>query len=115
MSDKMGPEPVKLPNVSTYGNGRNGKISIVVGIMLLSAAVGVGTSYFTGRLAISKDLGDRPLRVEVERKIDRAQMLVKEYTDAQQKAIMRELTSLQGDVKTLQSTLNKVLLQLRIR
>jgi len=47
--------------------------------------------------------------------IDRAQMLVKEYTDAQQKAIMRELTSLQGDVKTLQSTLNKVLLQLRIR
>ncbi len=104
-------QPLQVGN----GNGRNGKVSMVVGVMLLSAVVAVSTSYFTGRLAISRDLGDRPLRTEVERKINRAQTLLKEYTDAQQKAIMRELTSLQGNVTTLQNTLNQVLLQLRNR
>jgi len=115
MSDKMGPEPVKLPNVNTYGNGRNGKISMVVGVALLSIIVSLGAGYLSSRLAISKDLGNRPIREEVERKIDKVQQLVKDYTDAQQKAVMRELTTLQSNVQALQSTLNQVLIQLKTR
>ncbi len=106
--------PLVIPN-HINGSGRNGKIGTIAGATILTIVLSIGAGYFSGRLAISRDLGDRPLREEVERKIDRAQMLVRQYTDAQQKAIMRELTSLQGDVKTLQSTLNKVLLQLRSR
>lgn len=112
MQDMKLRPPMVLP---TNGSGRNGRIGILAGAAILTIVLSIGASYFSGRLAVSRDLGDRPLREEVERKIDRAQMLIKQYTDAQQKAIMRELTSLQGDVKTLQSTLNKVLLQLRIR
>ena len=104
--------PMVLP---TSGSGRNGKVGILAGAAILTIVLSLGGGYFSGRLATSKDLGNRPLREEVERKIDRAQRLVKEYTDAQQRAIIRQLTSLQGDVKTLQSTLNKVLLQLRNR
>ncbi len=112
MQDMKPRPPMILP---TNGNGRNGKIGILAGAALLTIVLSLGGGYFSGRLATSKDLGDRPLREEVERKINRAQRLVKEYTDAQQKAIIRQLTSLQGDVKTLQSTLNQVLLQVRKR
>lgn len=104
--------PMVLP---TNGSGRNGKVGILAGAALLTIVLGISGGYFSGRLAISRDLGNRPLREEVERKIDKARILIKEYTDAQQRAIIRQLTSLQGDVKTLQSTLNKVLLQLRNR
>lgn len=103
--------PMALPT----NNGRNGKISAVVGVAILSIIVSLGAGYLSSRLAISEDLGDRPLREEVERKIDKAQQLVKDYTDAQQKAVMRELTTLQSNVQALQSTLNQVLIQLKTR
>jgi len=104
--------PMVLP---TNGSGRNGRIGIVAGIAIVTIVLSIGAGYFSGRLAISRDLGNRPLREEVERKIDKAQQLIREYTNAQQKAVMRELNTLQSNVKDLQGTLNQVLIQLQNR
>jgi len=95
------------------GNGRNGKVSATVGIAVLSIVVSLGAGYLSSRLAISRDIGDRPDRAEVERKIGESQALVKEYVGVQQTAILRELTKLQKDIIGIQGTITQILLQVK--
>jgi len=88
-------------------NGRTGPLVLIFVSMLLAGA----TAYWTGRLAISEDLGKRPIREEVERKITSAQ-----------KVVMRELDTIKvaqkdvrEDIRQLQRTLNQVLIQVSRR